>query len=206
MGPIDAVRRFRGATGVIAGWAHGRIRAWKLDLHDARPDYVKPLPDGEAVQLTNDEQIKMGPAFSPDGSRIAYSVQEGARWNTWQVAVINGQARPWLENASGLIWTERDRLLFSEIKNNNIHMAIVSARPDKSESRDVYVPAKASGMAHRSYLSPDGKWVLIVEMDNGPWVPCRLVSVDGRSPDRQVGPPNGGCTFAAWSPNGKWIM
>jgi Tol biopolymer transport system component len=167
--------------------------------------FVKPLPEGEAVQVTNDELTKMSPAFSPDGSRIAYSVFEGARWNTWQVAVINGQARPWLENASGLTWTGKDRLLFSERKNNNIHMAIVSARSDKSESRDVYVPAKASGMAHRSYLSPDGKWVLIVEMDNGPWVPCRLVSVDGRSPDRQVGPLNGGCTFAAWSPDGKWI-
>ena len=61
------------------------------------------------------------------------------------------------------------------------------------------------GMADRSYLSPDGTWAVVVEMDNGPWVPCRLVSMDGRSPDRQVGPPNGGCTFAAWSPNGKWI-
>src|ERR1019366_6736865 len=35
--------------------------------------YVKILPDGEPVQLTHDTIEKMSPAFSPDGSRIAYT-------------------------------------------------------------------------------------------------------------------------------------
>jgi eukaryotic-like serine/threonine-protein kinase len=61
--------------------------------------YVKTLPDGEAVQLTRDGLNKMSPVFSPDGSRIAYTVLEGGRWGTWQVPLISGQARPWLENA-----------------------------------------------------------------------------------------------------------
>jgi Tol biopolymer transport system component len=61
-------------------------------------------------------------------------------------------------------------------------------------------------MAHRSYLSPDGKWVLLVQMDGDHlWEPCRLVPADGSSPGRQVGPPGGGCTFGAWSPDGKWM-
>jgi hypothetical protein len=34
--------------------------------------YVKFLPDGQPVQLTHDNVKKMSPAFSPDGSRIAY--------------------------------------------------------------------------------------------------------------------------------------
>src|SRR5690349_13120381 len=34
--------------------------------------YVKLLPDGEPVQLTHDATLKLGPTFSPDGSRIAY--------------------------------------------------------------------------------------------------------------------------------------
>src|SRR5207302_6284296 len=36
--------------------------------------YVKMLPTGEPVQLTHDNRAKMSPAFSPDGSRIAYTV------------------------------------------------------------------------------------------------------------------------------------
>jgi hypothetical protein len=139
--------------------------------------YVKTLPDVEAVPLTNDGLNKMSPVFSPDGARIAYTVVEGGRWDSWQVQVIGGQARLWLDNASGLTWTGKDRVLFSEIKDNNIHMAIVSAKDNRAEARDVYVPGKKSGMAHRSYLSPDGKWALIVEMENGPWVP---IGLDGR--------------------------
>jgi len=61
-------------------------------------------------------------------------------------------------------------------------------------------------MAHRSYLSPDGKWALLVEMDlDHFWLPCRLVAMDGGSLGRHVGPLGGGCTSAAWSHDGKWM-
>ena len=59
-------------------------------------------------------------------------------------------------------------------------------------------------MAHRSFPSPDGNWMLLAEMDNrGVWLPCRLVSMDGHSDGRQVGPPRAPCWFAAWSPDGR---
>ncbi len=162
--------------------------------------YVKLLPDGEPVQLTRDDRVKMGPVFSPDGSRLAYTVP----WDTWIMPVLGGEPRPWLPNASGLTWVDRQRLLFSEVKKG-IHMAIVAAAESRAESHDVYVPAEASGMAHRSYASPEGKSVLLVEMDHdGVWLPCRLVPFDGSSAGRTVGP-QGGCTSAAWSPDGRWM-
>ena len=88
--------------------------------------YVKQLPDGEPVQLTRDNFEKISPAFSPDGSRIAYTVTDGIAWDTWAVPLLNGQARLWLANASGLVWLDRQRLLFSEIKEG-IHMGIATA-------------------------------------------------------------------------------
>src|SRR4029453_18347945 len=48
--------------------------------------YVKRLPDGEPVQLTNDDTMKMGPQFLPDGTQISYTTGIGtdnpsmARW------------------------------------------------------------------------------------------------------------------------------
>jgi hypothetical protein len=73
-------------------------------------------------------------------------------------------------------------------------------------ARDVYLPAEEPSMAHRSYLSPDGKWVLLVEMDQDHlWLPCRVVPMDGSSTGHRVGPPGGGCTAGAWSPDGKWM-
>ena len=37
------------------------------------------------------------------------------------------------------------------------------------------------------------------------WKPCRVVPADGSSPGRDIGPPGGGCTFGAWTPDGKWM-
>jgi Tol biopolymer transport system component len=166
--------------------------------------YVKILPDGGPVQLTHDNLDKMSPVFSPDGTRIAYTtVNPDFQWDTWTVPVLGGEPQMMLKNASGLVWTAPGRMMFSEIRMG-LHMVVVSSGESRSGQRDIYVPPDEPDMAHRSYISPDGKWVLLVEMDNDHlWEPCRLVPADGSSSGRKVGPLGGGCTFAAWSPNGK---
>ena len=164
--------------------------------------YLKLLPDGEPVQLTRDDRQKMSPVFSPDGSRIAYTV--AWPWDTWVVPVLGGDPRLMLPNASGLHWIANQRLLFSEIKSG-VHMALVTATESRAEERDIYVPPHERGMAHRSEISPDGKWVLGVEMDNNGWLPCRVIPFDGSSPGRRVGPQAGTCTEAALSKDGNWM-
>jgi hypothetical protein len=89
--------------------------------------YVKTLPDGEPVQLTHDNHRKTRPVFSPDGTRIAYTVV-GAKflWDTWVVPVLGGEPRQWLKNASGLVWTGPQEVMFAKIKQSP-HMGIVAA-------------------------------------------------------------------------------
>ncbi|HEY6343869.1 MAG TPA: protein kinase [Bryobacteraceae bacterium] len=168
--------------------------------------YVKILPDGEPVQLTHDNLQKMSPVFSADGTHIAYTtVDPDFRWDTWTVPVLGGEPRTMLKNASGLIWTGPRQIMFSEIRMG-VHMAVVRSDENRIGQRDVYVPPAEPDLAHRSYLSPDGKWVLLVEMDiDHFWEPCRLVPADGSSAGHKVGPPAGGCTFGAWSPDGRWM-
>jgi eukaryotic-like serine/threonine-protein kinase len=119
--------------------------------------------------------------------------------------VISGQPRPWLANASGLVWLDKRRLLFSESKGEEILMGLVTSEETRAGKRDVYLPKSVRGMAHRSYPSPDGKSSLVVEMESGAWLPCRLVPLDAASPGHSVGPPGGRCTFAGWSLDGKWM-
>jgi Tol biopolymer transport system component len=60
-------------------------------------------------------------------------------------------------------------------------------------------------MAHYSYLSPDQRSLLIVEMDRTVvFQSCRLTPFDGSGPGKQVGP-HGICTAAGWSPDGRWM-
>jgi eukaryotic-like serine/threonine-protein kinase len=167
--------------------------------------YIKLLPDGAPRQLTHDGVPKMGPVFSPDGSRIAYTVVDSKfKWDTWVVESLGGTPRLWLANASGLSWIDSNHILFSEIRER-IHMAAVTAGENRTMLRDVYLPPHDRGMAHRSYLSPDRKSVLLVEMDNGGILPCRVVPFDGSSRGKPVGPTSSHCLGAAWSPDGRWM-
>lgn len=168
--------------------------------------WVKLLPNGEPVQVTNIVGNKYGPAFSSDGSRIAFTLAwPNPGWNTLTVPALGGGAsRVLLSNAAGLTWIDRDHVLFSKVESG-MHMGIATASADRAGERAVYFPEQQRAMAHYSALSPDHRWVLIVEMsDIAAWLPCRLVPFDGSSRGRQVGP-SGGCTGAAWSPDGRWM-
>jgi eukaryotic-like serine/threonine-protein kinase len=165
--------------------------------------YVKLLPDGEPAQLTHDDTLKLAPVFSPDNSRIAYGQAEP--WNTWLVPVIGGEPHLWLPNSTTLSWIDGGkRLLFSEIREA-AHMVLITTDEGRGDSRVVYAPPGDRSMVHHAYLSPDGKWVLVVEMDNrGSIEPCRVVPFDGSSAGKIIGP-NGACFAGAWSPDGKYL-
>jgi hypothetical protein len=121
------------------------------------------------------------------------------------VPTLGGEPQPLQRNASGLIWAGPEQVLFSEIKMG-VHMGIVAAPENRIGERDIYLPETEPAMAHRSYLSPDGKSVLVVEMDQDHrWLPCRVVPIVGSTRGRYVGPLGGGCTVAAWSHDGKWM-
>src|SRR6516165_3548744 len=85
-------------------------------------------------------------------------------------------------------------------------MGVVTTDEARGQQREVYLPEGERSMAHHSYLSPDGKWVLAVQMNSqGKMTPCRLVPLDGKDQGREVGPAEARCTTGAWSPDGKWM-
>ncbi len=171
--------------------------------------YVMVLPKGPTLQLTHDEsQERMDPVFSPDGSTIAYSVP----FHTWTVPISGGKPQLWLPNAASLRWIDSSTLLFSAMASGTPGlrgMLVATSDASRTRERGVYTPAGPVGMAHRSYISPDRKWVLVAaEMVRRPpwvWQPCRIVPFDGSSTGRVVGPRDAACTAAAWSPDGQWM-
>ena len=161
------------------------------------------LPGGEPIQRTHDTFAKYGVAFSPDGSQITYTVVGGG-WRTMSVPLLGGEPRLLLQNAAGLTWLDQHHALFSEILTG-LHMELVTATERRESPRRVYLPKHQRGMAHYGYASPDRQSVLIVEMGpTGGWGRCRLAPFDGHTEGSEVGP-DGPCTSAAWSPDGRWM-
>ncbi len=166
--------------------------------------YVKTLPDGESKRLTDDPRLKYSLAFSPDGSQVAYTVLEAPGFSTYSVSILGGDSHLLLKNAAGLTWLDEHQLLFSRIRSG-MHLGIVTGTVAPEHVRELYFPPHERGMAHYSYASPDRRSALVVEMNGkGGWGPCRLISLDGVSPTRSIGP-DGPCTSAGWSPDGAWM-
>ena len=169
--------------------------------------FVKMLNgDDPPLQLTHDGNGKEQPIFTPDGARIVYTAAIGSfRWDSYEVAML-GQGAPqsFRTNTSGLQWLPDGNLLYSEIIEG-VHMKLATSTDAGAAHRDIYVPKGDLGMAHRSYLSPDRRSLLVVEMDGSGWLPCRLLPFDGSSIGKRVGPTDGQCVTAAWSPDGKWM-
>lgn len=167
--------------------------------------YVKMLPDGEARRVTDDSRAKYGLTFSPDGSEIAYTVLEGSTFSTYVVSALGGEPRLMFQNAAGLSWLDTQRILFSQAPAG-IHLSVVKTSITRTGSEDLYSPSHERGMAHYSFPSPDRRWAIVVEMNgNGEWGACRLIAIEGKHASRTVGP-DGGCTSAGWSPDGKWMF
>ena len=168
--------------------------------------WFKSLPEGEPFQLTKTPFRKQTISFSQDSSRVYFTQIEGPfAWNTYELPLLGGQEpKLFMANATGLSWIAGDRVMFSAIRAG-IHMKLSTSNASRTDERDVYVPSDLMyGMVHRSALSPNGKWVLLVEMDSTWWKRCRVMPFDGSSSGRQVGP-EGSCTWAQWSPDGKWM-
>ncbi|HTT04539.1 MAG TPA: winged helix-turn-helix domain-containing protein [Steroidobacteraceae bacterium] len=168
--------------------------------------WLKALPDGEPIQLTHTNDTIFAPTFTPDGTHVAYTgiENQGRSWDTWVVPITGGAPVRLLPNASGLSFIGSDQVMYSEFQTG-IHLGIVTSRDDRSGHRQIYLPEHERGMAHYSYLSPDRRTVLVVEMARtANFGRCRLVPFDGSSRGKPVGP-DGACLSAAWSPDGKWM-
>jgi Tol biopolymer transport system component len=165
--------------------------------------FVQPVAGGRPQQLTRSPGRKAWPAFSPDGSQVAFTVTgEEWKWDTWVLPIVGGEApRLLLPNAHQLQWIDNGRVLFSEFKRG-VQVGVVVAGAGRSGARDIYVPP-ADDMAHVADLSPDGRMAAIGQMSP---LSCFVMPLDGGGERRDVGTPETPCSmFVRWSPDGRWL-
>jgi Tol biopolymer transport system component len=116
MGSAHQIERFSRSTGAFTGWSNAGVHSWRVNVLWPRQVYIQLVPDGQPIQLTRDKRHKMSPAFSADGTRIAYTTLENFDWDTWVVPTKGGEPHLWSRNASGPVWAGPHRVMFSEIE------------------------------------------------------------------------------------------
>ena len=170
--------------------------------------WLKVLPNGEPVQLSNAPGPVWAPAFTPDSAKVLFTTIDPklGSWDTWSVPVTGGgEPTKLLPNALALSYIGPREVMYSEF-DVGLHAGLVTSLDDRSVHRNIYAPIHEHGMARFSYLSPDRRSVLVSEMAaSDGFGRCRLVPFDGRTAGYAVGPLDGGCISAAWSPDGEWM-
>ena len=126
--------------------------------------YVKTLPDGPPLRLTNTPDHKDAPQFSPDGSRIAYTVvAEDWKWDTWSVSITGDEPRLMLRNGNALNWTADGGLIFAQYKEG-AHLGIVRSDASGGNQEEIWFPPLPWQMAHQAALTRDGSRIAILYM------------------------------------------
>ena len=168
--------------------------------------WFRSLPDGEAFQLTKTPLRKQTISFSQDGSRLFFTQLESHFvWNTYELPLLGAQEpKLFMANATGLSWIDSDRVLFSTI-TTGIHMKLVTSKPNRTEERTfMFLPTICREWCTDLRCRRMGKTFCWRRWMTEWWRRCRVVPFDGSSAGWPVGP-EGSCTWAQWSPDGKWM-
>lgn len=165
--------------------------------------FLYKLGTEETTTLASDASILWAPAFSPDGTEVAYARDEpDGSWHLWSMATAGGPPRQLTFGKVPEIYAryapDGERIFYNTWGVEPLSIWTVPrtggpARPfeTKSQASDAYAD-----------VSPDGKWVAFVRAENKVahvYVQAADGSVEAR---RLLETP---AAVPRWSPDGEWI-
>lgn len=155
------------------------------------------------AQLTaNASTRSSSPAFSPDGSRLAFIIfNPGTPPHVWTMNIDGSDLKQLPDSVGHSPWwiADGNRIVFTRISNDSTELW--SAAADGSSTR----PVASFGARNRFYsrISPDGSSAVFNSTQDGT-INMWMLNTTGGDPvqltfDEEL------AGFPAWSPDGKWI-
>jgi TolB protein len=197
-----------GAPAALAGGhpAHGRI-AYVSDESGFYDIWVMRSDGSDRVDLTNDAAEDLFPAWSPDGSKIAFTHRTAASRFSREIFVMDATGGNRVQLTSNAVAD-----VMPVWSPDGTRIAFVSFGPD--EDRDIYVMnADGSGRTDLTVAggpfdflpdwSPSGKLIAFMSDRSGSYA-IYTMRPDG-SHVRQVGPADVDAGSPSWSPDGRLI-
>ncbi len=178
----------------------GKVVAFVSRRDGVERIWLKHLGSGEEVPLTEGRDI--APRFSPDGSNILFSHQEGTEYSVYRVSVFGGEPRRVIEHAWQADWSPDGSKIVAIPKQEVggiLRSRLVVAASDGSNVRQLKDSEQVDLRSPR--WSPDGRWIATVSNR------ISLYSADG-STMRMLKPayPGGYLSAVAWVPDGNALI
>jgi eukaryotic-like serine/threonine-protein kinase len=157
----------------------GRMLAFIDDARDTPQVWVKPLGEGEPVQITSGETAAARPRWSPKGDLIVF---ERRRAGIWSVPPLGGPPRQILDRGGcASFFPDGERLVFDR------GTELWVARVDGSDAHRVEgVPDNFYSfyLSHCAAVSPDGEWLAYFQPQWGQHGDYWIIRASGGVPRR----------------------
>lgn len=169
--------------------------------------YVLNGASSSIKQVTEDQNAQVDPAWSPDGTQIAYtSGQDDPNNLRLYVANVDGSnARPLAAASRGDNWApawspDGKRIAFQTNRDGNFEIYAVTVA-DGAEVNLTNNPAQDSAPT----WSPDGQQIVFASQMEGAKWQIYVMNADGGSPRRVLSSESNDMD-PVWSPDGQWIF
>ncbi len=165
--------------------------------------YVCDTDGANLSQLTNDANLSVGPALSPDGRRLAYTGYKSGYPDVYVINIATGNRDRVVKfpgtNTGASFSPDGGRLALSCSKDGNPELYTVSLGGGGGAQRLTHTP----GVESSPTWSPDGGEIIYVS-DAGGQPQLYRIGADGGS-GRRLATGFGYCTEPNWSPDGKRV-
>ncbi|MEA2022750.1 MAG: Ig-like domain-containing protein [Actinomycetota bacterium] len=166
--------------------------------------YVRDFSGGTPLRLTNDSFFKSGPAWSPDGSKIAFWSQRGGGHNVWLMDAdgsnpVNLTAAPLSDNYEPSWSPDGSKIAFMTGRDANSEIYVMNA--DGSDPKNL---SNDSAWDGDPAWSPDGSKIAFSSNRDGNYE-IFVMNADGSDPKNLSNTAVAENAVPAWSPDGSKI-